>query len=311
MPGPADDGVTPAPSTPTTPTTIAADSTAELAATCSAIIDRRDPSIGEAATDATIELLEASTVGDEAPADATVAGWADALTSWRDELVATRDTLGDVQADDAASWQVVIAVGEAEIETLDERIAALGDGWGDEGPDIAFGAALPPEALDEALIALGLVGRDCEVVWNPDVGAAGDEWTVAAAAACRAIVDRRAGNDFTEQTMIMIEQGLVPALESGELRSSPDLVDAVDAVLVEWRATGDDLRAVGGDAAPDSAEAWALAIEYADEQVVTTERRLDALSASDADAFVERPALVGLDWRGTTLEHRDCRSVGA
>ncbi len=292
---------------------------ADPASLCSEVLDERDEAVGLAGRDAALDVIFWAQRA-EPPAAAEAEAAAEAMAPWRDQLVADRERLAgaDVDAADADDWELVVGLLDDEIDRLEERIALLeaDDDWAEAAVGIEFGGAGAGEDAVAALDALGLTGRDCEVVAaNPGTPAEGRDFVVAAAGVCSDIVTRRRAGSFVEDRDRVL-QVLVSILDEEDVVADDELTAALDRTLAEWEATRDDLAGVDADDAPDP-EGWEQVLRLAEDRVALFEGRAAALETGDQDEIAAAfdPERIGEPgWEGFEPNHlggRDCRSVEA
>lgn len=279
---------------------------------CAAVIDERDPDVAAAGRDASLDVVLWSRQG--APSDAEVEAATAAMRTWRADLVADRERLAGAEVDDAEAWDAVLGQLDADIGVLDERLAALEAPDPDSTLDDLPVGRTPDEDLAPALEALGLDGRDCEVVAShPGTDPEHRAFTSEAAGACAAIVTRRRAGTFSDDVSAGLEA--VAAVAEGEpVEVDEQLVAAVERVRDEWAATTADLAGVDPAEAPDI-EAWDQVLTLARQRVDGYGQRAEALRAGDqrdiAAAFTPDalgdPGFEGFAPNG--LDQRDCRSV--
>jgi hypothetical protein len=305
------DGSTPSHNTTESPTAPTEDALVRAAQACTDVVNDRDARAWDAGRAASLEIL-AQHLADprRAPDDVDVLrARAEAL---RDQLSDARDRLEEVEGVD--DWDgLVLAPLHADLEALDARIAAATiEAW----PDAVLAADPGTPASTDALAEAGLLGRDCEVLTStPGPLPEAPDFAAAAADTCRAVVDRRRLGDFTAARDRVVE-AVADVLQDGEVSDGDDVAEALTVVEAEWRTTYDDLAAVPTADLPRGAlsQAWAAALQLADDRAAGYARRAEALEAGDDAAIGEafQPGALGApgwEWESLGLDRRDCRTI--
>lgn len=283
---------------------------------CTAVLNERDADVARAGSDAALDVvLWART---EPPGDDEVAAAADAIEAWRDVLAADRERLAGAEVDDAGAWEEVLGLIEAELERLDERLAiATAPDVAAAAEDVEIGGSDAGADAAGALEALGLTGRDCEVIASPRAGVPADhaDFVAEAATACATIVTRRRAEGYrTDQEESLAV--LAAVVTDEEIDYDDDTIAAVRRLRDEWEATADDLGRVDAEAAIDPA-GWRQVVDLAEQRAEGHGLRLVALEGGDRDEIAEvyvPGALGDPGWEGFApngLEVRDCRSIDA
>jgi hypothetical protein len=283
---------------------------------CTDLINGIDHEVARAGNRARLEMVFAAVEDADEPDDATKAAWTAAMEARRAQLVALQDELAALgsDADEAsrAAWDTVVAAGDREIALLDSRLVLLDGDWAtatstiepDDGPSEA-----DSEAIDEALQALDIGGRDCRHVFvvegNPPEHA---EFLTSASSTCATIVTRRFAGYGKDDVL----DGVEAAVTGGDVAATDELAAAVDASLAEWQATAEDFAGVVTADVPDR-EGWQLMVDLAADRVQGFERRAAALASGDQTeinaAFQPEAAfdiLVGTDLAALQVQNRDC-----
>jgi hypothetical protein len=280
---------------------------------CTDLINGLDYDVAHTGNRARLELVFAAVEGDE-PDDDTKAAWRSAMMARRDQLVALQGELAALEPGDAEqdAWNTIVAAGAQRIALIDSRLAVLDGDWDtgsstvepDGGP-----SASELEAVEQALQALGIAGRDCRHLFdldgNPPEHA---EFLTSASSACATIVTRRSAGYGTDTVLAAV----AAAIADGDVVATDALAEAVDASLAEWRATAEDLASVTTADVPD-ADGWQHMIDLAADRVQGFGRRAAALASGDQAeinaAFQPTSVftiLAGPDLAALGLQHRDC-----
>jgi hypothetical protein len=282
---------------------------------CTAVLNERDATVAEAGRGAALDVVLWAQQDEPPTAEEADAG-VEALAAWRDQLAVDQERLAgaDVAAADAEAWDDLVGGFDDEIERLDARIAVLrADDWEEAVAGLEIGGE---GDVTEAVEALGLQGRDCEVVVTA-VGTPPDHagFVTEAASACSSIVSRRRAGTFHDDLEVVVE-GVAAAYEGEPVVADDELAGALGRVVEEWVATRDDLAGVAADEAPDP-EGWEQVVGLAEDRVAGYSARLDALETGDQaeiDASFSPGVLSDPGWEGFEPNHlgsRDCRSVEA
>lgn len=284
-----------------------------LANACAAVVDGRDYALAESARHAQLDALEA-VVTREPPAADELATWVEVIEAYRGGLATAVDELAAVETSSPSAWSTIVGAGEVQVRLLDERLAALAsDDW--ETAASRFPTAPgPDDTVLAAMDELSITSPDCASMWitlgNPPEQA---PFIADAAAACRIIVDRRArdGNDALNDVVFdAVLQG-----HEGELEPTPELSDAVEALLAEWESTRAELAAVEPPEDGSTPPVWTELLAMADDRVAGFGTRAAALASGDRaelDAAFELGGafqIPGIAYSGTILDGRDCAAL--
>lgn len=275
---------------------------------CTKVINDRDSEAFEAARTAAFEVA-AAVVEEKAPSETELETWRESLQTGRDHAAAELEQLSSARSE--PEWQDALAPLSSLIARYEARIAAT-ESWPPERADL--GSEDDETATVEALTALGLNGRDCEVLaTDPGPAVESREFVSQAAVACSTIVARRRDEHYLET--LKVNLAILQAVH-GEKEVDPtqEQIDAVRAVQAEWTSTAADLATV--DATPTDSTAWRQTLKLADDRVKLYTNRLEALESGEAGriaAAYDGSAIgePGWDWGPLGLQHRDCRSVEA
>lgn len=165
-----------------------------LSSVCGDVLDSRDITTTLGARDAAVEVIGSLVEADPEPDAAQRAAWAQALTAHRDQLLDAREQLAAVEVSAPAAWNMLVVVGDGEMNVLGERAALLGADTDGETVRTSWTTPTPAEEVtDETLEALGMWRGDCAFVWlYPGNPAEDAEFVSAASSLCRVVADRRA-----------------------------------------------------------------------------------------------------------------------
>ncbi len=279
-------------------------------ALCRGLIEQRDHAVFEKGGNAAIASISAAVRSGNLPEAAERPSLIDALRRQREDLAAAHAALAARSAQEpelAAEWHLFLGTGAQEIDLLDRRIAALASGRFDPHL-LKRNAGTDTRALEEALAALGFLGRDCELVfWSPGVPSAQAGFIKAAARICAEAVDRRAPT-YVEDFRIII-----PAIVAGgEIDGDrTPLLTAAQALHAEWQQTAEDFGTIDAAAVPDAA-LWGEFLRHIDAMAEVYAARVAALESGDpeqlASAFRPTPTpSVTPDMLG--LNQTDCRTL--
>jgi hypothetical protein len=293
----------------------------EAARACSEVLNERDDAAVIAGQEAALSPLTLRD-GDEVSVDMITAD-ADALEAYAEELRTVQETLADLDPDDHArgAWDVVVASGEEWIGLLQRRAAYLRSLTADDLADVSqVRAGYPMNAVTgdpatEALSELGLVGRDCERIFDlHGVDPRYDDFVDAVATACTTVVSRRDANGFLEDTRMVLE-AVAKAVEDEPVEGTRELRAALERVRDEWIQTGEDLAGIDATDSPAPDE-WETTMAMIEDRRRVAVLRIDALdSGEDAPNVAFRPAANTIpgpgDFDALGLVGRDCRTISS
>lgn len=279
-------------------------------ALCRGLIEQRDNALFEEGRKAAIAIVSVAVSSGSLPAAVERPQLMEVLQRQRDDLQAAYEALADRSAQEqelAAEWGLFLGTGAHEIELLDRRIEALGSGRF-EPHQLMRDQGTGTDALEQALAALGFLGRDCEMIFSsPGVPSAQAEFINAGARICAEAVDRRAAryvDDFKTMIPAMLAKGEVEGDRTA-------LVSAAQALHAEWQQTAEAFRTIDASAAPD-AQLWGKFLNHVDAIGEVYASRAAALESGSAEqlatAFRPLPTpAVTPEMLG--LNQTDCRTL--
>ncbi|WP_108397503.1 hypothetical protein [Devosia submarina] len=279
-------------------------------ALCRSLIEQRDHALFEDGQKAAVAIISALVRSESLPEAAEKPQLIDVLQRQRNDLATTHAAMVDRSAREpelAAEWHLFLTIGAGEIDLLDRRIEALISGRF-EPHRLKRDAATDPQVLEQALFALGFLGRDCELVFSsPGVPPVRAEFINAAARVCAQILDRRAARYLDDTTIIMRS-----ALARGEVDGDrAPLLAAAKALHAEWQQTAEAFRTIDTAAVPDAA-LWREFLRQLTAIAEGHAARVAALESGDAEQLASafRPTpLLNVTPEDLGLYQTDCRTV--
>lgn len=279
-------------------------------ALCRSLLEQRDHALFEEGQKAAVAIISAVVRSESLPEAAERPQLIDVLQRQRNDLVMTHAAMAERSAQEpelAAEWHLFLGTGAGEIDLLDRRIEAL-TSWRFEPHRLKRVAATDPQVLEQALFALGFLGRDCELVFlSPGVPPARAEFINAAARVCAQILDRRAARYLDNAKIIM--RGV---LARGEVAGDrAPLLAAAKALHAEWQQTAEAFRTIDTAAVPD-ASLWREFLRELNAIAEVHAARVAALESGEAEqlasAFRPTPSL-NVTPEDLGLNQTDCRTV--
>lgn len=169
-------------------------------------------------------------------------------------------------------------------------------------------AGISQDALEEALATLGFSGRDCELVFSrPGVPPGHARFINAAAKVCAEVFDRRAAT-YDDNSKIILKAMISRGENDGDPKS---LLEAAQALHVEWQQTARAFGAVEATDAPDAA-LWAEFVQHTETLAAHHGARAAALESGApeklATAFRPTPVLP-ITPNALGLGQTDCRTL--
>lgn len=279
-------------------------------ALCRGLIEQRDYAVFEEGRKAAVAIISAAARSGSLPEAAERPSLMDVHQRQRDDLAAAHAALVARSAQEpelAAEWHLFLGTGAQEIDLLDRRIEALASGRF-EPHLLKRGAGTGTRALEEALAALGFLGRDCELVFSSP-GVPPDEAGLIKAAAriCAEAVDRRAATYAHDFRII------IPAVVArGEVDGDrTPLLSAAQALHSEWQQTAAAFRTIDAAAVPDAA-LWGEFLRHIEAMAEVYGARVAALESGDpeqlATAFRPTP-IIAVTPAMLGLNQTDCRTL--
>ncbi|MFD2649363.1 hypothetical protein ACFSX5_16375 [Devosia albogilva] len=277
---------------------------------CRSLIEQRDYAVFEEGRKAAVAIISAAVRSGNLPEAAERPQLVDVLQRQRDDMAASHAALAarSVQEPElAAEWHLFLGTGAQEIDLLDRRIEALASGRfephllkRDAGPDT--------RALEESLAALGLLGRDCELVFSsPGVPPAQAGFINAAARICAEAVHRRAAT-YADALRIIIPAVVAGGEVDGD---RTPLLTAAQALHAEWQQTAEDFGTIDAEAVPDAA-LWGEFLQHIEAMAEAYAARVAALDSGDpeqlAAAFRPTP-IIAVTPEMLGLNQTDCRTL--
>jgi hypothetical protein len=171
--------------------------------------------------------------------------------------------------------------------------------------------------VHDALLALGLLDRDCaSVLHDPGPIVGYEVWVTRAAGACSGVAERRLLNGYQADADTAV--AAFAAVVGGDpLPASDELPGALQRLADEWRSTYEEFAALDPAEAPVPAE-WQRTIDYSRQRAELFAARAEAATGGDVTAIAAAfgPADPALepgfgDFSVLGLGARDCRAVQA